>query len=85
MPPATRVWIIRLAFSGEDRGAIEERTIHNITVAGDPTRVGDTEVDILFFEIEDIFRSDVGPDHVAAVDMDHTFGFSGSAGCIEDV
>src|ERR1043166_9937872 len=47
IPPASRIRIVRLAFSGEDRGAIEERTIHNVAVASDPAWVGDTEVDIV--------------------------------------
>src|SRR6185503_6415945 len=85
IPPAARVWIIRLAFSCEDCGAVEEGAIHNITVAGDPPRVGDTEVDVVLFEVEDVFRGDVGPDHVAAMDMDYAFGFACGAGSIEDV
>ena len=85
IPPAARVRIVRLAFSCEDRGAIEEGAIHDITVAGDPARVGDTKIHIVLFEIEDVFRGDVGSDHVPTVNMDHAFRFARGAGRIEDI
>ena len=54
-------------------------------MAGHPAGIGDTKVDIVVLKIKDIFRGDVGPDHVAAVDVNHAFWFSGRAGGIKDI
>ncbi len=54
-------------------------------MACDPTRIRHAEVHVIVFQIEHIFRRQVGADHVAAMDMDDALGFSGCSGGVEDV
>ena len=77
---------------GEQRGALRQDASHarreragdHVTLAGDPTGIGDDVNDITRPGVE---RDSEGLDHSgkpAAVDVHHALGFAGRARCVDD-
>ncbi len=78
-PEAIFLRKVRRALVHHDRRARRERPVHRVAMAGDPSDIRGTPVDILFLEIEYPLhrRSDVG--QIAAGRMDDAFGLTGRA------
>ena len=55
IPPTAGIGIVRFPFGGEDRRAVQQRTVDDITVSGDPAGIGDAEVDIVVFRSNTYF------------------------------
>ena len=85
VPPPSRRGIVRLAFHHQDSRAVEEGPIDDIAVSRHPARIGDTEVHILVLEIEYQFGREIRADHVAAMDVLHPFGRTGSTRGVEKI
>src|SRR6185312_5200361 len=73
------------AFVHQAGGAILQRAVHDVAVAGDPADVGGAPVGVFFFEVEDPFGSEIGLDGVASGGMHDALGFSRGAGGVEDI
>ncbi len=73
------------AFVHQAGGAVLQRAVDDVAVAGDPADIGGAPVDVFFFQIEDPFRGEVGADGIAAGGVHNAFGFAGGAGGVEDV
>ena len=66
-------------------GAVLQRSINDIAVAGDPADVGGTPVGVFFLEIEYPLRGDVGADGIAAGGVHDALRFAGGSRGVEDV
>ncbi len=84
-PEARKVGPVGRAFVHEDGGAVLQRAVDDIGVAGDPADVGRAPVDVLVAEVEDVLGGEVGLHGVAAGGVDEALGLAGGAGGVEDV
>ena len=85
LPEAGVVGEVGRAFVHEDGGAVLQRAVDDVGVAGDPADVGGAEVDVVVAEIEDVFRREEGLDGVAAGGVDEALGLAGGSGGVKDV
>ena len=60
VPKSVFVWIVGYALVKHRGGAIGQRAVNNIGVPGDPSDICSTPVDIIFFDIKDIFMRERG-------------------------
>src|SRR5690242_5915299 len=54
------------AFVHQRRGAVLQRAIDYVAVAGDPSDIGRTPEGVFFTQIEDPFAGDIGADGISA-------------------
>src|SRR5579862_7028462 len=73
------------AFIHHAGGAVLQRSIDDVAVAGDPSDVGGAPVGVVFFEVEDPLRGDVGADRVSAGGVNDALRLAGGSGGVEDV
>ena len=64
-------------------GAVGQRPVDEVAVAGDPADVRGAEEDVLFLEIEHPLRGGVGADQVAAGGVGDALGLAGGARGVE--
>ncbi len=76
---------IRSPLVHDDRGAVGERSVHDVAVAGHPPDVRRAPVHIVVPKIEDPLRGRVGSDEVPASGVHDPFRFPGRSGRVEDV
>src|SRR6185369_8754324 len=79
LPEAIGLRPVWRAFVHQNRSAVREWTIHNITVARDPADVGSTPVKILVFEIEDPLRREMCLQQVTSGRVENSFRLTGRA------
>ena len=84
LPEARTVRITRHAFEHQRGGAIGQRAINDIAVAGDPAHVGGAPEHFAFLVIEHVLEGHRRLQQVASGGVQHAFGFAGAAGGIED-
>ena len=60
-------------------GAIGERAIHDVAVAGDPAHIGGAPVDVVIADVEDPLEGEMGPEVVAGGAVHHPLGLAGGA------
>src|SRR5688572_8230608 len=65
-PETIWFWPVRSTFIHEAGSAICQRTINHIAMAGYPTNVGSTPINICILEIENIFARHFGTQQIAA-------------------
>ena len=75
-PESSRIGVSRHPFEDNSRCAIQERTVQNIGVSGDPPDIRRTPIDVILFIIEHIFKSICCVNHVACASVKHSFRFS---------
>ena len=85
LPEAILLRPVGRAFVHHDRGAVGERTVDDVAVAGHPADVGGAPVDVVVLQVEDPLGRGVGADEVAAGGVDDALGLPGRAGGVEDV
>ena len=71
--------IVRHAFEHQRGGAVGERPIDDIAVAGDPADVGGAPVDVAVVIVEHVLVGHRGVDQIAAGGVQHAFRPSGRA------
>ena len=64
-------------------GAIRERPVHDVAMAGDPAHIGGAPVDVVVTDVEDPLEGEVGPEVVAGSGVHHPLGLAGGAGGVE--
>ena len=84
LPPAVGVRIGRAAFMHEDGGSVEQRSVDEVGVTGDPARVGRAPPAVLLLDVEALFEGGIGTNLVAAVSVDDGLRFTGRARGVED-
>ena len=85
LPEARKVGPVGRALIHQHRGAVLQRAVDDIGVAGDPADIGRAPVDVFVAQVEDIFGGEVGLHRVAAGGVDQALGLAGGAGGVEDV
>ena len=84
-PEAIGLREIGRAFVHQSGGAILQRSIDDVAVAGDPTNVGSAPIRVFFFEIEYPFCGEIRGDGISAGGVNHALGFAGGAGRVQDI
>ena len=84
-PEAVGLREIRRAFVHQAGGAVLQRAVDDVAVAGDPSDVGGAPVGVLVLQIENPFGGEVSADGISAGGVHDAFGLAGRAGRIEDV
>ena len=64
-------------------GAVAERAINDVGVAGDPADVRRAPVDVIFMHVEDVFMGQSAVQQVAGGSVDDPLGFAGGTGGVE--
>ncbi len=83
-PEARGGRIVRHALEHQADGAVRERPVDDVAVAGDPADVGGAPVDVAVVIVEHVLVRDRGVDHVAAGGVQHALRLAGRAGRVED-
>ena len=73
------------AFKHERGGAVGQRAVDDVAVAGDPADVRATPVDVVVLNVEGVAVGEHDVEQVACGGMHHAFGLAGGAGGVEDV
>ena len=84
LPEASVMRMIGNAFEHHRCGTVEQRSVNNITMTGDPADIGGAPVDIIFVVLEYIFEGESGVDHITRIGVDHSLGHPGGSGGVED-
>ncbi len=84
LPEAAGVGIVGHALEHQGRGAVGERSIDDVAVAGDPAHVGGAPVDVAVVIIEHVLVRHRGEDDVAAGRVQHALGFTRRTRGVED-
>ena len=84
-PEAVGLGKVGRAFVHQAGGAVLQRAVDDVAVAGDPADVGGAPVGVFFLEIEDPFGGEVGADGIAAGGVHNALRLAGGAGGVEDV
>ena len=71
--------IVGHAFEHQGGGAVGQRAIDDIAVAGDPADIGGAPIDIALVVIEHILMGPGRPQQIAAGGVQHALGFAGRA------
>ena len=76
VPEPRRIRIGRHAFKHHRCRAIDKRAIDYICVPCHPANIGPAPIDIILFQIENIFMGHRSPNQIAARGVQHAFGFA---------
>ena len=79
LPETRGIGVIGHALEHQGNGAVGQRPIDDIAVAGDPAHVGGTPIDIAVVIVEDQLVGERGVDHIAAGGVQHALGLAGGA------
>ena len=77
LPESVGLWISGHTFENNRRSAVGQRTIDDVGVTGYPADISRTPEDIFVLIIKDIFKTDIGINHIPADGMKNPFGFTG--------
>src|SRR5579864_4102788 len=69
----------------EASGAVLQRPVDDVAVAGNPADVGGAPVNVFVFQVEDPFCGEISADRISSSRVDYAFGFSSRAGSVEDI
>ena len=84
LPEPAGVGVGRHALEHQRGGAVRQRAIDDVGVAGDPADIGGAPVDLAGLVVEHQLMREAGPDHVAAGGVQHALRLAGAAGGVED-
>ena len=76
LPESPEIWLIRRALVHYLRGSIGERAVNDVRMPGDPPDISGAPVNILFADVEDVFKRGVGACQVTAAGVENALGFS---------
>ena len=85
LPETVGAGVVGSAFVHEGGGSVSKDAVNDVAVSGHPSDVGGTPIGVFFFEVKDVFRGEVGSDHVSAGGVEDAFGLAGGAGGVEYV
>ena len=84
LPETARVGVARHALKHQRSRAIGQRTIDNVAVAGDPTHVSCTPVDVAILVVEGELMGHRPIKQIAAGGVQHALGLAGRTGGVQD-
>src|SRR5690606_14859171 len=84
LPEAREVRVVRHALEHHRGGAVGQRPVNDVAVAGDPAHVRGAPVDVIFLEVEHRLVRVRAEHEVAAGGVQHALGLAGAAGGVED-
>jgi len=84
LPEARGVWVVGDAFEHQRNRAVGQRPVDDVTVTGDPSNVCRAPEHLAVAVIEHHLEGHRRLQQVASGAMQHPFGFSGTAGGIQD-
>ena len=84
LPEPSGVGIGRYALEHDRGRPVRKRSVHDVGVAGDPPDVCRAPVDVPVVIVEYVVMGHRGIRDVTARGMQHPFGLSSGAGCIQD-
>ncbi len=84
LPEAVVLREVGRALIHHDGGAVLQRAVDDVAVAGDPADVRRTPVDVVLLQVKDVLAGEVGLDGVAAGGVDQAFGLPCGAAGVED-
>ncbi len=84
LPEARHGRIVRHAFEHQRGGAVRERAVDDVAVAGDPADVGGAPVDVAVVIVEDVLVRHRHVDVIAAGGVQHALRLAGRARGVED-
>ncbi len=85
LPEAILLRPVGRAFVHQHGGAVRERSVDDVAVAGDPADVGRAPVDVVLLEVEDPLGRGVAAGEIAAGRVDDALRLPGRARRVEDV
>ena len=74
LPESIWLWPVRGALIHQNRRAVRERPIDNVTVAGDPAYIGRAPVYIILSQVKYVFASSVSAGQIASTRMHDPLG-----------
>ncbi|MNM79754.1 hypothetical protein D3C81_916990 [compost metagenome] len=83
-PEARGVGVVRHALEHHRGGAIGQRAVDDVAVAGDPAHVGGAPVDVVFAQVEHRFMRVRRIEQVATAGVQHALGLAGGTGGVKD-
>ncbi len=83
-PETRHARIVRHALEHQRDGAVGERAVDDVAVAGDPADVGGAPVDVAVVIVEHVLVRDRGVDEIAAGGVQHALRLAGRARGVED-
>src|SRR5438477_6334139 len=84
-PEPIWLWPIRCALVHDNRSAVRERTIDNVTMTGYPADVRGAPENIFVAKIEDIFGGRINAHQITTGRVQNSFWFSGRPACVKKV
>ena len=84
LPQTRHVRPGRQAFEQHRGGAVGQRAVDDVAVAGDPADVGGAPVDVVLAQVEHHLVGVGGVDQVTTGGVQHALGLAGAAGGVED-
>src|SRR6185312_15589097 len=84
-PESIRLGKVGRAFVHYGSGAVLQRAVDDVAVAGYPSDIGGTPIDVFLVKIENPFSGDVGPDRISAGGVHYALGLSRGARGVEDI
>ena len=75
-PEAIVIWIVRNAFEHQGGRPIQQRTVDDVAVPGDPPDICSAPENLAFTIIEDVTEGGFGPDGISAGGMQNALGFA---------
>ena len=79
LPEAVVLGPVGRSLVHDNGGAVLQRAIDDVAVAGDPADVGGAPEDIVVAQVEDVFAGEIGLDGVAAGGVNQALGLAGGA------
>src|SRR3954469_13337300 len=83
VPESREIRVIGHAFEHQGGGAVGERAVDDVAMAGDPADVGSAPEKLSGAIIEHIMKSGRGPHRIAAGGVEHALGLAGRSRRIE--
>src|SRR3984957_19108989 len=84
-PEAVGLGKIRRALVHQAGGAVLQRSVDDVAVAGDPSDIGGAPVGVFIFQVEDPFGGQIRANRISAGGVHHAFRFAGSPGGVKNV
>src|SRR6266850_4376158 len=84
-PEAIPLWPVGCALIHQTGGAVRQRAVDDVTMAGDPTDIGRAPIRIFLLQVEHILGGEVGAEHIATGGVHNTLRPAGGAAGIENV
>ena len=84
VPKASRIGPSRQAFKHQGGSAREQGPVQKVAVAGNPTNVGGTKVNLTRLVLKGVYKGVGRPNHVSGAGVHHSLGLAGGSAGVEN-